>query len=359
MNHKKSSSFTANNKKSYRSIPIGHMLKFRGEKTENLNQKLNDELLFSYEKLKMTEEEVENRRVAFNLFKLAIEKEMDCKVEPHGSFRTGTMVFGSDIDLTVLIAKNESDNKDNNTHNAHVNKCLGKIVKILEKNKLCTGPILHIKHARIPIVKCVESNFNCKIDIVINQYNSIDGANFVIDQIEKRPYLKYLIILIKYFLKRRNLSEVIRGGLCSYGQFLLILNFIQLHPLSNAFSLDSDDNNTVFLDNFGTVLLDFFQFYGTEFPFERATISVLETRYKPNRESQVNIEDPINPGHNVASGCTAIHTIREIFTFSYKIMSAAFTEKVDSRRAIGELWLRLNERELIERKNSKPKSIKK
>lgn len=340
-------------KRSFRSIPIGHMLKCRGEKTATLNQKLNEELIFSYERLKMSEEEVNCRREAFEKLKSLLEKELNCRVESHGSFRTGTMVYGSDIDLTVLM-KNEikSDinyEKSDINYKGDSNRTLSRIVTILEQAKVCVGPVLHIRNARIPIIKCTERLFNSKVDIVIDQYDSIKGANFVIDQLDQRPYLKYMIILVKYFFKRRQLSEVVRGGLCSYGQFLMILNFVQLHPL-----IQSEEFNEInFTDNIGTVLMDFFQFYGTEFPFEKATISVLETRYKPNRQTQINIEDPINLGHNVASGCTSLHTIRELFTYSYKLMAAAFCDRVDTKRAIGELWLRLDEKEMIQRKNNK------
>ena len=348
-----------NNEKSrcvFKSIPIAHMLGFRGEKTDTLNQKLNKELMFSYNQLKMTEEEVEYRKDAFNLFKKLLENELGCSVESHGSFRTNTMVYSSDIDITVLINKDKTKNSSSDiNYKSHANKVLSKIVTILEAAKVCIGPILHIKHARIPIIKCTEALYKSKIDIVIDQYDSIDGANFVIEQIAHRPFLKYLIILVKYFLKRRQLSEVIRGGLCSYAQFLLILNFVQLHPLIQS----GEINETNFNENIGTILMDFFQFYGTEFPFERATISVLETRYKPNRTSQISIEDPVNVEHNVASGCTALHMVREIFTFSYKIMMAAFSEKVDSRRAIGELWLRLDEKEIVQRKINRDKTLAK
>lgn len=339
---------------SYKSIPISHMLGIRGERCATLNQKLNEELIFSYNQLEMKEEEIEYRIKAFNLFKDLLEKELDCRVESHGSFRTNTMVYGSDIDLTVLMDNQKSKiNSNDPNYKSHANKILSKIVSILETSKLCAGPVLHIKHARIPIVKCIESKYKSKIDIVIDQYDSIDGANFVASQITSRPYLRYMIILIKYFLKRRQLSEVIRGGLCSYAQFLLILNFVQLHPLIQS----EEINHENFLENIGTIMMDFFQFYGTEFPFERATISVLETKYKPNRTSQISIEDPINVGHNVASGCTSLHMIREIFTFSYKIMAAAFVEKVDPKRAIGELWLRLDEKEIMQRKVNRDKGI--
>ncbi|ELA41021.1 uncharacterized protein VICG_01903 [Vittaforma corneae ATCC 50505] len=334
------------NKRAYRSILINHMLKFRGERAPTLNQKLNEELLLSYNKIKLTDTEIKTRNKVFELFKKVIEDALDCQVESHGSFRTGTMVYGSDIDITVLMNKETIKKPRSLSYDAsykpYSNQILAKIANIIESNNIITGNIIHIKNARVPVLKCVDKIFNCKVDIVIDKYDSIKSANFVIKQLEERPYLKYLATLLKYFLKRRHLSEAIRGGLCSYAQFLLILNFVQLHPLIQ-------NGNIRVEDNLGTIFMDFFQLYGLEFPFERTIISVLETRYKPNRDSQINIEDPCNQGHNVAAGCTALPMIREIFSFSYKIMAAAFAEKVATNKAIGELWLRIDEQELASR----------
>jgi non-canonical poly(A) RNA polymerase PAPD5/7 len=45
----------------------------------------------------------------------------------------------------------------------------------------------------------------------------------------KYPAIKYLVIIIKYFLKQRNLNEVFSGGLSSYSIFLLVLSHCQNH----------------------------------------------------------------------------------------------------------------------------------
>lgn len=328
----------SSNKRPYRSIPIGHMLKVRGDSAPDLNKKLNDELILCYDKIKLTEEEIEHRNNVFNMLKKILEENMDCKVESHGSFRTKMMVFDSDIDITVIMNKGMKNVMDESTYKPYANQILSKIATVIEESKTMTGPILHIKHARVPIIKCTDKTYKCKIDILVDRRDNVECADFVIEQVKNRPYLKYIVTLLKYFLKRRQLSEVIKGGLCSYAQFLMILNFVQLHPLIQ-------NDNIIVEDNLGTILMDFFQFYGMEFPFERAVISVLDKGYKSNRDSQIYIEDPCNPSHNVAGGCTSLPMIKEIFRFSYKIMSAAFEEKIATNRAIGELWLRLDGRE--------------
>lgn len=325
------------NKKAYRSIPINHLLKVGGPRSDNLNKKLNSELISAYEAIKLSDEEVVLREDIFLQFKRAIESEIKCEVVAYGSFRTGLMVYESDLDITILL--NQNDDMEKTT----INRVLGKVMNILVNANITDGVIHHIKNARIPILKCKDKTMKCKIDISINKTDAIHSADFVLDQIKKRPYIKYYLILLKYFLKRRQLSDAHRGGLCSYAQFLIILNFLKLHPL-----IQSGEISVV--DNLGTLFMDFFQFYGIDFPFEKSVISVLDIKYKPNREGHINVDDPINPGHNVAWSCSALHLIRDVFNYSYKIMGAAFSSKVSTTKAIGELWLRLNESELRLRK---------
>lgn len=323
-------------KRMYRAVPINHMLRSRGDKAENLNQKLNDELLLSYNKIKLKEREMDSRNEVFELLKRTLEGSLDCKVESHGSFRTGTMTHDSDIDVTVLMNKEKTKGATDASSKGYCNTILAKTAQILESSGLVAKPTIHIRNARVPVLKCVDKAYNFQVDIVVDQYDSIESANFVLKHLDERPYLRCLATLLKYFLKKRHLSETFRGGLCSYAQFLLLLNFIQLHPLVQSESIKVEEN-------LGTIFMDFFQLYGLEFPFEKATISVLETKYKPNRDAQINIEDPCTPGHNVAAGCTALPMIREIFSFSYKIMAAAFAERVPTNKAIGELWLHVDD----------------
>lgn len=341
----------SNNKRVHRVIPMNHMLKNRGERESSLIEKLNKELELSYDLIKLSDKEISSRKSVFETFKRVIESEFDCIVEPYGSFRTNLMVHDSDLDITILTkGKNYNRSMENKeeeqNYKAIANNLLNKVMGVIHKNNLALGHPIHIKNARCPIIKCKDKTFQYKIDMSVDKYDAIDSAEFVIAQIMDRPYLKQFVILIKYFLKRRQLSETLRGGLCSYAQFLLILNFIQLHPLiqSNRISVE---------ENMGVLFMDFFQFYGAEFPFDKSVISVKDIKYKPNRDGQINIEDPVNPGHNVAWGCTSLHMIREIFNYSYKIMAAAFANKVNTNKAIGELWLRINEKEMKLRNRNK------
>lgn len=320
--------------RAYQSIPIGQVLGSKGEECSTLNKKLTSDLLGIYNKIKLSSLELENRKKVFNGFYRALGKSGEYSVESHGSFKTRTMIYDSDIDITVFTKKGKGIS--NLLYKQHANTILTRINNLLSTSNLTVGPIIHVKVARVPVIRCVDRFYNCKVDIVVDQYEGVEGSEFVIKSLEKYPDLKYLVILLKYFLKKRQLADVARGGLCSYGQFLILVNFVQLHPLIQNGAVNIKEN-------LGTLFMDFFQLYGCEFPFENAIISVRNEGYMPNREAQINIENPQKPGHNVAAGCTSLPVIRDVFRFSYELMRAAFNEKIDSKKAIGELWIKFDE----------------
>lgn len=326
-------------KKRYHSVPISHMLKYGKITAPTTLDKLNKELLEMYEKVSLSKDEIEMRNQVFNKFKKYIEEEIDCKVESFGSYRTGMMVYDSDIDITVVL--NNSNIKDDDK--IEINNILNQISDIIYKSKISTGNLIHVKKAKTPILKCVDSLFKYKIDISINKKDGISTADFIKEQLAIRPEMKYFIIILKYYLKCRRLSDTSCGGLCAYAQFLMILSFFQLHPL-----LQNDNLNVK--ENLAVLLMDFFQFYGVDFPFDKTGISVGETKYVQNRGSYVYIEDPVTVGNNVAGGCTSIGLIKDLFNYSYKIMAAAISMQVDPSKNIVELWLRINKDKMNERK---------
>lgn len=346
------------NTRRYKSIPITKMLKPTTIYDPDPVKKLSKELLYVYEKVRLTDAERDSRMHVFKRYKRMIEEELDCVVEIYGSTKTMTMVYDSDIDITVLVRSklsgtghgaghgteargdaNDLDKKhyDSSRDFAHI--YLSKICKIIESSKSTRGPVLYIKKARVPILKFTDKFYGYKVDISLNKVDGIQGANYIIAQMVERPYMKYFIILLKYFLKRRTLGDASFGGLCAYGQFLMILNFVQLHPLIQ-------NGNISVEENIGTLFLDFFQFFGIDFPYERSTISVKEVCYKPNNLGNICIEDPIIEGSNVTGACTSIHFIKDIFIYSYKVMVAALSQKVDPKKGVSELWLRLDPKEM-------------
>ena len=45
---------------------------------------------------------------------------------------------------------------------------------------------------------------------------------------EKYPYLKHLVLVLKQFLLQRDLNEVFTGGISSYSLILMVVSFLQM-----------------------------------------------------------------------------------------------------------------------------------
>ena len=304
-------------------------------KYEDNIYKLNHDLIEVYNKISLKPEEKALRDDIYERFKNVIEIEFkkegyeNVSVEKYGSFQTGLMVGQSDIDVTIIIKETKED----------VNLILKKCNKILLKHDLCMGEIVHIKKTRIPIIKCVDKKYGVSIDISVNQEEGILSGDFVINKLKEYPDLEYLCILYKYFLKRRNLSMCFIGGLGAYAQFLLILNFMQLHPLSDVSNIK---------ENIGTYLMDFFLYYAT-FDHTLAIIDPIEQRYKTNTVRNLFIADPVSDGlSNVAVNCSQFDRIKQIMYTSYKIMAKAMKADIKNKD-ICALWFKFDTKELYER----------
>lgn len=84
-----------------------------------------------------------------------------------------------------------------------------------------------IGHAKVPIIKFVESSTQYQFDITINKLDGVHQLQEVKKALKVYPEMKYLIILLKYALKIRELNETYMGGVGSFLLFCLILTFLR------------------------------------------------------------------------------------------------------------------------------------
>lgn len=336
---------TERNAKRYRSTPVGHLLKPTSVKGATPMDRLNKELSEAYERIRLGEAEVAARDGVVARYKRIIEGSLDCRVEAFGSARTRLLVHGSDVDLTVLVRRGRGGDKaatEQGDDKAAANATLAIVKAAIEKAGAARGGVMHIRKARTPILKLTDRLLGLRVDISANKTDGIEAAEFVKQRIAECPSLAVLAVLIKYFLKRRGLSDAANGGLCSYAQFLLVLNFAAMHPLIQ-------NGNIAIEQNLGALLMDFFLYFGVDFPYERSAIHAGGCVYRLNRSGGLCIDDPIHPGNNVASGCSCIRAIRDVFQHSYKIMAAALASKAAASKGFVHLWLRVDASELNER----------
>jgi non-canonical poly(A) RNA polymerase PAPD5/7 len=193
----------------------------------------------------------------------------------------------------------------------------------LKKHKeTLPGSVEYIQSAKVPIVKFVDKITGQHCDISFNSKGS--GAVGTIQKYSQRyPAFKYLVILVKYFMKQRGLNEVFTGGISSYSLSLMVISHLQMHT-SNY------EKDFVPMTSLGTLLIDFFALYGIYFNYKKVAIEITqggvyrekdlhELRNCPDR---LVLIDPSNPDNNVSSGTFNIKGIQDSFYSAFCMLTS-------------------------------------
>ncbi|KAF5377331.1 hypothetical protein D9757_008004 [Collybiopsis confluens] len=194
------------------------------------------------------------------------------RVDQFGSSRIGLGLPGSDLD--VVVTTSETDSR-------LIRKLPFILASHLKRSNVVQSEIRVNHYAPIPIVKCqsVKDLGNISIDISFD--NVRDGGpsqgvkvgHAVQSHLNVQPALAPLVLVLKAFLKQRNLGSALTGGLGSYPLIVMIIHFLQLNPtgLPRESIMNPLDKN---VHSLGRLLIDFFFYYSAQFPYETAYISV-------------------------------------------------------------------------------------
>ncbi|VDM21891.1 unnamed protein product [Hydatigera taeniaeformis] len=245
----------------------------------------------------------------------------ECKVEVFGSFSTGLYLPTSDVDI-VLFGK-------------WAQLPLGTLERALKENNFATD-IKVISKATVPIVKFTDADTGLHVDISFNVTNGVRTTKFVRMCLENYPCLRYLVLTLKQFLLLRELNEVCTGGLSSYALVLMCICFLQQNNMKN------ESINSI---NLGTLLLEFFEFYGIRFNYRRTGIKFSGNwSFISKMSSEVKnyylfdrflyIEDPLYPGHNVTGGSYASDMVLAAFKHAYLTLTGILRNNVKRARTM-------------------------
>lgn len=117
-----------------------------------------------------------------------------------------------------------------------------------------------IDNAKVPIVKCVDTNSGISVDVSFDVSNGPANVGLIKDYLRRYPALRPLVLVLKCFLLQRKLNEVFTGGIGSYCLILVVMSHLQMygsnfrHPVEQKPSL-------------GTLLIDLFHLYGKLFNY--------------------------------------------------------------------------------------------
>ncbi|KAJ5654783.1 PAP/25A-associated [Penicillium lividum] len=240
---------------------------------------------------------VERLRAAFQTRYPGIE------IHAFGSFASGVYLSTADIDLVLL-----SDSVRHTGVRAFGEKTgeLHAISDFLESIHIAVPDSIEcVAHARVPIVKFVDSLTGLRVDMSFdNNSGLIANETFQVWK-EEFPIIPVILSVVKLFLLIRGLNEVRTGGLGGFSITCLVTSFLQHLPKQHM------------QPTLGSSLMDFFSFYGDKFRYDQVAICLNPPGYfskksfgNPNR---LTIEDPNDMYNDISSGARATDLIFRTF----------------------------------------------
>lgn len=173
------------------------------------------------------------------------------RVELFGSYSTGLILPHSDLDVVVIPENKEQP------------------IAMLDKVLYSLSGVFHIVdtkkvyNAKFPLlaIKIKKNDHEIKIDVsaFVPNHKGQDCTKLVNSYLESYPILKLPFLILKQLLYFCEFHEPFKGGLSSYGLFLMLIYYYQEQLKSNA--LKSND--------YSLILFGFLDFYTESFNYKQ------------------------------------------------------------------------------------------
>lgn len=239
----------------------------------------------------------------------------EARVEATGSLANGLYLADSDVDVTLL-----------GQWPASPPPLLALRDALQQQGVARPGQVTVLEKTTVPLVKFVHQATGLPVDVSFGSEAAVRTTGLVKELVRRFPGLAPLALLVRYYLRGLGLGEVFTGGVSSYAVTLMTASLLQLQvPLEAQ-------------HDFGWLLLRFFAFYGREFPYARAGISVLEGgRYlrkedvpvvmpRGHRRADLCIQDPLCPTNDLGRSSFRIWDVRRAFQHAHQVLAPAVAE---------------------------------
>ncbi|KAI0937395.1 hypothetical protein AcV5_005312 [Taiwanofungus camphoratus] len=280
---------------------------------ESKEQRLHDEIVAYVTYICPTmQERCARELVIASVGELVRRRFPNATMATFGSVSQDLCLPDGDIDL-VIVMPYELD------HEAK-KRSLFQLSAVL-KSSLMTRSVQVVHRARVPVIsfETIPELGSFKIDISINSMDGVKAVPIIVDYLNKMPALRYLVLVIKSYLSRLRLNSASNGGLSSYSLICLVISFLQQNPKN----MPSDRVlKAVEHESLGNLLMDFFDYYGNDFPYESSYISVTQGELLPKESKgwtntahldHLAIECLVNPDHDVGRPTGRIAQVRTAF----------------------------------------------
>ena len=191
-----------------------------------------------------------------------------------------------------------------------------------------------IENTRIPLVKFTHGPTNISIDVCFNQKKGTQAAQLMHQYMQALSPLRPLTFVLKKFMASRGLNQPYTGGVGSFLLQMMILAFLQHR------ARDSMRRRRPSQYNLGALLIEFFEFYSTDFNFILAGISVRfdgfffpkgatdrkKVFWQPQRPFSIAMENPLDPTFDVGSPSFRIDLVQRSFEVAFKTLLCHVSE---------------------------------
>lgn len=265
----------------------------------NPNVRLHNEIIEFYDYIRPKNSEHKKRTEIYTLIKNLLEEEIPgSTLLAFGSFCTKLYLPNSDVDLVLIHKEIDKD------------RLLNKVKKVLKKNTELFEHLEILQNAKVPIIKFTHAPSAVDFDITFNELSGVRNAEEVKNAIQIHPEIKYLLMIMKLFLRQRKMNNTFTGGIGSFLLFCIILAFIRQYKKDVYFK----DRDYKALENLSLseFLMKFLHFYGTFEPTRKEIHMSDGGSIKKKNEQSLgfNLYSPIEPDRNIGGQA---FRIREIF----------------------------------------------
>ena len=160
------------------------------------------------------------------------------------------------------------------------------------------------------------------------------------------PAFRYIVFVLKRWLRLRGLHDTFRGGVGSFLLQLLVVSNLQ-HPPAAAAARPANDTRAV-RGNLGVLLLHFFEVFGLHFNYRKVGISLTDggSFYVKERRGwgrddepgSLSVENPLDPSQDVGEKAFRIAFFRRACQHAHHaLLAAAARLPAEAAEAAGSL----------------------
>ncbi|KAL5611415.1 uncharacterized protein BROUX77_001571 [Berkeleyomyces rouxiae] len=294
----------------------------KSELTPAEDEKLTGAVMKLYSELLPKPENEARRTMLMNKLERIFNDEWpghDIRVHLFGS--SGNLLCSDDSDVDICITTAWKEMED-----------VCKIANLLATRGM--EKVVCISAAKVPIVKIWDPELRLACDMNVNNTLALDNTRMVRTYVDMDDRIRPLAMTIKHWTRRRIINDAAFGGtLSSYTWICLIIAFLQLREPPVVPSLHnkkyprlprkSGASESPFADDIakmrgfgrnnkssvGSLLFQFFRFYGHEFDYNKFVLSVRQgqplTKKHKNWQHSLNnqlcVEEPFNTSRNLGN----------------------------------------------------------